>query len=322
MQAVILAAGRGMRLQPLTFKRSKAMMPILGKPMVERVMDLIAARGIRDFILVTPPDDPDILFHFQNNPNADWRVRFVHQPKRRGMAEALSHAAPLIEGDFVLSACDNLVPDSDLQRMMEMWQQKPDAILALLRMPREEISKMGMVEMVGNRIVKIVEKPLADEAPSNIASLPLYIFSKEILSYLPEVKLSRRGEYELQDAIQKLIEGVDDSSTEGTRGVLGAMMSEHLTLTDRSDLLAINQRFFLGNKGLTFNGGQVAGSTTLIPPYYIEPDTVIEEDCVIGPNVFIERDCYIRAKTHIRDAVILRGTRIHIRRTIESEVVG
>ena len=122
MQAVILAAGRGSRLNPITIKRSKAMLPILGKPIVARVMESIAGCEIRDFILVVNSQDEDILRYFREQTDLDVDITFVHQPERKGMADALQHAAPYLHQDFILSACDNLVSHQDVQRMVAMWR--------------------------------------------------------------------------------------------------------------------------------------------------------------------------------------------------------
>ncbi len=109
MQAVILAAGHGSRLQPITLTRSKAMVPILGKPIVERVMEDFFANGIDDFILVVSTRDRHITRYFRHESKLEADVRFVYQPERLGMANALQCAAQLITDDFFLSACDNLI---------------------------------------------------------------------------------------------------------------------------------------------------------------------------------------------------------------------
>ena len=108
MQGVILAAGKGSRLHPITLRRSKAMVPVLGKPLVERVMEDMHANGVEDFVLVVSPDDRDIVRYFRAESTIEADVRFVYQVERLGMADALRQAAPLIEEDFFLSACDNL----------------------------------------------------------------------------------------------------------------------------------------------------------------------------------------------------------------------
>ncbi|MEJ5309339.1 MAG: sugar phosphate nucleotidyltransferase [Anaerolineae bacterium] len=317
MQGVILAAGKGSRLHPITLSRSKAMLPILGKPIVERVMEVLLANGVNDFILVVSPEDRDITHYFRRESTLEAEVRFVYQTERLGMAKALQCAAPLITEDFVLSACDNLVTTADVGRLMASWQTEPqpNALLTLMPVTRERISTTGIVAMDGPWITRIVEKPTPEEAPSNISSLPLYVFSPRLLAYLPEVAPSPRGEYELQDAIQMLIR------RDGRVG--GVMVERRLTLTNAADLLALNREYLMHGDGRPqLEPHTVGPATQLITPLYIEQGTVIGRGCVIGPNVYIERDCHIGDRVTLRDAVVLRGATVPDGATIVDQVVA
>ncbi len=317
MQGVILAAGKGSRLHPITLSRSKAMLPILGKPIVERVMEVLLANGVNDFILVVSPEDRDITHYFRRESTLEAEVRFVYQTERLGMAKALQCAAPLITEDFVLSACDNLVTTADVGRLMASWQTEPqpNALLTLMPVTRERISTTGIVAMDGPWITRIVEKPTPEEAPSNISSLPLYVFSPRLLAYLPEVAPSPRGEYELQDAIQMLIR------RDGRVG--GVMVERRLTLTNAADLLALNREYLMHGDGRPqLEPHTVGPATQLITPLYIEQDTVIGRGCVIGPNVYIERDCHIGDRVTLRDAVVLRGATVPDGATIVDQVIA
>jgi len=316
VQGVILAAGKGKRLHPLTLTRSKAMMPVVGRPMVERVMETIYRNGITDFILVVSADDQDIVPYFTEACPAGVRVRFVTQQDRLGMADALRQAAPLIEGDFVLSACDSLCSADHVGEMLACYRRHPGAggVLSVMPVPEEQLSKSGIVALEDGRVRLIVEKPGPAEAPSRIASLPLYLFSPRILTLLPQVKLSPRGEYELQDAIQALIE---------QDGPILPVFAEHrLTVTGPADLLAIN-RYYLERDGerLQVAPAVVGPQTLLLPPLGIEPGTVIGRDAVIGPRVYIERGCCIGDGATISDAIILRGATVPGGANIVNEVV-
>ncbi|RPI30993.1 MAG: hypothetical protein EHM70_12550 [Chloroflexota bacterium] len=316
MQGVILAAGKGSRLHPITIDRSKAMLPILGKPIVERVMEDMAANGVNDFILVVSPDDRTITRYFRRVSQLDADVRFVYQPERNGMADALHWAAPLITGDFILSACDNLVSAEHVGRMLARWEMepKPNAVLTLMKVEPDRFGSVGIVEKQGLWISRIIEKPGPEEAPSDISSLPLYCFSPRLLSYLHQVPLSPRCEYELQDAIQMLIE------RDGR--VCGVTTSRRLTLTSPADLLEINQHFLMrGDTHPQVAPYTVGPGTHLITPLHVEAGTVIGANCTIGPNVYIERDCRIGNDVSIRNAVVLSESIITDNTTIENQVV-
>jgi UDP-N-acetylglucosamine diphosphorylase / glucose-1-phosphate thymidylyltransferase / UDP-N-acetylgalactosamine diphosphorylase / glucosamine-1-phosphate N-acetyltransferase / galactosamine-1-phosphate N-acetyltransferase len=317
MQGVILAAGLGSRLQPITLTRSKAMVPILGKPMVERVMEDLLANGVNDFILVVSPDDRYIIRHFHRESEIEADVRFVYQPQRLGMADALRCAAPLITDDFILSACDNLISAEHVGQMMATWQTppRPNAVLTLMPVEPERLGSVGIVEMDGPWVTRIVEKPPPKKAPSDISSLPLYCFSKRVLDYLPEVPLSPRGEYELQDAIQMLIE------RDGL--VRGVTVHHRLTLTSPADLLAINRHYLVnGGDRPQLSPSSVGPNTQLITPLRIESGTVIGANCAIGPNAYIERDCIIGHGVTIKNAVVLRESTVPDGASVEDQVVS
>jgi len=281
------------------------MVPVLGKPLVERVMEDLYVNGVDDFILVVSPDDRDIVRYFRRESTLEADVRFVYQAERLGMADALRKAVPLIEGDFVLSACDNLTSAAYVGQMLAAWngEPRPNAVLSLMPVPRDRISSTGVVELDGEWVTRIVEKPAPEEAPSNVSSLPLYCFSRAILDLLPKVKLSSRGEYELQDAIQLLVE---------RKGrVRGVFVERRLTVTGPADLLNINRMYLLsGDERPQLAPNTVGPNTRLITPLHIGSGVIIGADCTIGPNVYIERDCRIGTGTYIRDAVLLRGAEV------------
>lgn len=310
MQAVILAAGKGKRLHPVTATRTKAMAPILGLPIVERVMEPMFANGIRDFILVISPDDDEIRSHFQSRSRLKAQVHLVPQPAPLGMGHALLQAAPYIQGDFILSACDNLVQAHQIQSLLETWSsQSPEAILTTLPVGPEEIVRMGIVALDGDTITRIVEKPTLEQAPSNIGSVPLYVFTRRLLTFLAEIEPSARGEYELQDAIQNLIEQGGD--------IRAFALSGRKDLTHPADLLDINLRFLAQNHPeSSVNLGTAGANTHLVSPFYIEEGVRIGADCVIGPNVYIETGATLGDQVQLENAVVLRH------RTIPDRVVG
>ncbi|MCB0107052.1 MAG: NTP transferase domain-containing protein, partial [Caldilineaceae bacterium] len=119
MQGVILAAGKGTRLQPVTPARTKAMAPVAGKPIVARVLDLLVQNGIRDLLLLISPDDSDIRPYFERHLPDGVQLQFVVQHERLGMAHALSLLAPAIHEDFIMSACDNLAPAEHVAAQIE-----------------------------------------------------------------------------------------------------------------------------------------------------------------------------------------------------------
>jgi NDP-sugar pyrophosphorylase family protein len=169
-----------------------------------------------------------------------------------------------------------------------------------MKVPRELINRSGIVEMNGTAIKRIVEKPKPQDAPSDIASLPIYGFSPRILDYLDRVPLSARGEYELQDAIQMLIEN--------DGGVEGVQVSKRMTVTRPEDLLAVNLHYLEQDPALQVVLSETVGEGTIFtPPVYVEQGAIIGKDCRIGPYAYVESGAQVGARARIINAVVLRG---------------
>jgi dTDP-glucose pyrophosphorylase len=318
LQAVILAAGRGTRLHPITEDRTKAMCPVAGKPIVERVMETLLKNGISDFILVISPDDNEIVTYFEQQTHLRARIQFVEQTEQLGMGHALLQAAPLIQDDFILSSCDNLVDQAAILRMLTLWvgDPPPNGILALLRVGPEELTRMGVVELdeEHGRILQIVEKPTLEDAPSNIGSVPIYMFSYKLVEYLYQIQPSPRGEYELQDAIQDLIEKDGD--------VFGLMLRERIDLTHPADLLRLNLQYLRnGRTKREIRTQEVGAGTEFSAPVFIESDVKIGANCQIGPNVFIESGATIGSQVRLENTVVLRNSKVPDEASIQNQVI-
>ncbi len=312
MKTVILAAGRGTRLSPVTDDRSKAMVPVLGRPLVDRVVETLAVNGLRDLVMVIGPDDEEIRRFFTSETSLDVTVQFVVQEERLGMAHALGLASPLIEGPFVLSACDSLKPVEHIGELLEAGRQA-DGALSLMDVPLERVCLAAPVEMDEDSVIsRIVEKPRPEDAPSNTVSLPLYFLPNRTLALLAEQGPSARGEYELQDAIQALID-------EGSR-IIGVKTEQRLQVSTPEDLLDLN--FHLLNESC---GGRVPESipvgTIIQGPVWIDDGVTLGSNCHIGPGVVLERGCVLGSGVHITRSMVLRNALVPDGLTIDGQVV-
>jgi dTDP-glucose pyrophosphorylase len=312
MQAVILAAGKGSRLHPLTLNRSKAMLPIAGKPMIARVMEMLKFAGLQEFIIVAHPEDRELRNFFAPSQN----IKIVLQSERKGAAHALSYAAPFIKSDFVLSACDNLVNPAEAASFVQHFQPHPArkalGLLALLRVPKEKMNSMGMVDWDGSNIRRIIEKPSPSFSTSDLASLPLYCFSHRFLDYLPRIKPSIRGEFELQDAMQMLIDE--------TGALEGQLLSGRLTVTNASDLLELNLHFL--TQEFPSPPASLPPGVRFISPFLLEPGAQVAPGCLIGPNVLIESGSSIGSGAILRNALVLRGAAFPAGATLENRIIS
>jgi UDP-N-acetylglucosamine diphosphorylase / glucose-1-phosphate thymidylyltransferase / UDP-N-acetylgalactosamine diphosphorylase / glucosamine-1-phosphate N-acetyltransferase / galactosamine-1-phosphate N-acetyltransferase len=312
MQAVILAAGLGTRLRPVTGRRSKAMVPVVGRPLVEWALAPIVEVGIREAVMVVAPGDEDLRRHFEDRSKLRIPVQWVVQNERLGMAHALGLAAPLLRGKFIVSACDSLVSASHLRELLTAACDA-DAVLSLLDVEPELVPRSAAVELDGCEIRRIVEKPGPGEAPSSTISLPHYVFSTGLLAELPHVPPSVRGEYELQTAIQAHIDG-------GAR-VVGVRADERFQVSTPEDLLALSCRLMSGNIVPSAVRAALGSGCRTIDPVVIEAGAAVGAGCTIGPEVYLEAGSSIGDRAVIRRSIVLEGGRVGEGETVVDAVV-
>lgn len=317
MQAVVLAAGKGDRLGSLGKVRSKAMQPLLGTPLLGWILADLAALGLTEVVVVRAPQDQELARYLSNTGLVGISVRQAVQEQPAGMADALVKAAPLIARDFLLLACDNRVERLELQGMRAQWQARPDleALLGLLEIPPEQVSQSGIVAMDGERIVRIIEKPALQEAPSRTASIPVYGMRRSVLERLPEVQRSSRGELELQDALQQVIDS--GGIVEGWR------FSQRQVLTRPRDLLRMNLDALRRHlPAVDVRSQQVEPGVQFLPPVLVEAGASIGRDSLIGPGVYLEAGAQIGRGARLSASVVLRQGVVAAGSVLEGEIVS
>lgn len=311
MLGVILAAGRGTRMKAFTANRPKAMLPVAGKPIIARIAEQLQTAGLTRILIVTAGSDAHIQPYFAAHP-LSIPVDFAVQQTAGGMAHALLQAAPFIDQPFILTACDSIYPDDHYRRLIHLFtaEQAP-AALTLMKVPPEVVVRAGIADLVHGRVARVVEKPTLAEAPSDIASLALYAFDLTLLGYLNRITPSRRGELELQDAIQLMID---------EHGSLPGLLTPwRWEITSPDDLLSVNLTF-LDNPGLT--NGLPASAGRVIPPVVVEPGVRLPADVTLGPNVYIEAGASIGAGARLKRAVVLYDGVVAAGQVVEDALVS
>ncbi|MBN1680542.1 MAG: NTP transferase domain-containing protein [Anaerolineae bacterium] len=298
-QAVILAAGRGTRLGDLTKDRPKSMLPVLGKPIVVRVMDRMREAGIRRFVVVVGLDEGGVASYLSSSWYPDTEIKFVLQVVPTGTVDALLLAAPHIDGSFLLTSVDNLTSLEHIQSLLARFDQFPDQIaaLSLLETTPDSIKTSPEVIIDGDWVTAIEEKPVTPRG--TWSSFMLYAFAPRLLEFLPQVKISPRSERDIVSAIQA---GIKD----GAR-VSYVIADWRLHLARAFDLLAINQRF-LSEQRDTHILSEIPDSVRIVPPVRIDPNVTVGQDARIGPNVYLESGAAIGQGAVLANSVILTGS--------------
>lgn len=316
-QAVVLAAGEGRRLGELTTHRSKAMLPILGQPLIGQVLDRLRAAGLWRLVVVGAPHDAELITYLEGRrgkmrPGGVLELAF--QPEKRGTADALAWAAPYLNGPFVLVACDNLIESNYLAQLSrELVRSGADGVLGLVPMTPEQLQHSAAVDLAPDgRVQRIVEKPPANSTIGRLGSIFAYAWGPRLLDHL-NVPPSARGEREIQDAIQALIDAGGD--------VRSLVAPGRLTLTRPADLLAINLTFLDQGLGVGV-GGRLPPDVMVVPPVRIEAGVQVEAGCRLGPRLYLERGCRIGAGARLHDAVVLRDGVVAPREVVADRVVA
>lgn len=203
MKGVILAAGKGTRLYPVTKVIPKPLLPILNKPTLDYAFDQLKGCGIQDVCIVVGDNEELMKEALGDGAEHGLYLSYVRQDDPKGLAHAVGFAEKFVDGDDFVLYLGDAIYDQPLAPFVELFEQSDAANLNLVK-EVEDPRRFGVANIENGRIVKLVEKPAEPE--SNYAMAGMYVFGPEIWSVLPALKPSARGEYEITDAIQMLVD--------------------------------------------------------------------------------------------------------------------
>jgi len=323
MLAVVLAAGRGTRLGGLTEQRSKAMMPVAGQPMVERVLSMLAAGGIERFVVVAYPGDDELL-SFLNRSRWSNRIQFAFQEQRLGMAHALHQAAPIVLESsaeaFVLASCDNLYPPGHVAELVRLRETRGlDGALTMMWAAQEEATTSAVIRLQDGLVTEIIEKPRREDIPPSdggrraLTAPSLYALSSAVLDLLPQVSRSQRGEFEFPSVLTLWM-------AQGAR-LGGQTVERRWTLTRPEDLLELNLHFIRWDPSCCTVDVPLPDTVTVEPMVRIETGASVGAASTLGPQAYLETASCVGPKAVIRRSVVLRGGCVNAGETIEGSIV-
>ncbi len=198
MKAIILAAGLGKRMRPLTNDKPKALVELKGKPLLEHVLQSLEKAGVKKAVIVVGFGKEMIRKRF-GNVFGKMKLSYVEQRVAMGTAHAVLQAKGKIRGNFLVGSSDVIV-------LPQLWKKLAakkgfDAVVALREDKHPE--KYGVALISGKKIKAIIEKP-SKKLESNLVNVAAYLFSQKIFAALEKTKVSKRGEFELTDSINAL----------------------------------------------------------------------------------------------------------------------
>ena len=296
MQYVILAAGIGKRLRPLTETMSKAMIPVANKPILEWTLGAIDSR---DVMVVVRKDQRDIIEHFEG------RCDFVYQDRPKGTAHALVQVKDYISDNFLAMNVDEFITKNDMNKLEHL--KELHIACHHSKMPQN----YATLELEKGKIKNIEEKP--KNPKSNLVNSGIYVFDERIFSAINKIKPSPRGELEITDAIKFLIDNGNE--------LLPFMLEEWQTITYPWDLLDVNE-FLLQQHGSQMGNTEIRSGAVIEEPVAIGNNAIIGPNCYIRKNSSIGSNCKIGNAVEIKNSIIMENSFVSHLSYVGDSIIG
>jgi len=329
MKALILSGGKGTRLRPLTHTGAKQLVPIANKPIIFYVIENIVRAGIKDLgIIISPDTGEEVKKVVGDGRRWGVQIKYIVQEKPQGLAHAVKVARDFLQDDdFLMYLGDNLLGDDIKKFKKEFTEQKPDALILLKEVSNPESFGVAEVDDKG-KVKRLEEKP--KKPKSNLALVGVYIFSSRIHQIIDKLRPSLRGELEITDAIQQLIEqgrsvishtidgwwldtGKKDDLLSANTVVLDELLERDVEVGEVSDDSIVDGRVVLA-KGVSVQNSEIRG------PVIVGENTVIENS-FIGPFTSIGDNCEVR-NANLEHSVVLKECQIQDVRDMRDSLLG
>jgi len=301
MRGLILSGGRGTRLRPITFTSAKQLVPVANKPILFYGLEALAASGIREIGIVVGDTHQEIRDAVGDGGRWGVTVTYIPQSAPLGLAHAVLTAEEYLQGQpFVMYLGDNLIREPLAPLVTRFRTERPHAQILLAKVPNPH--EFGVAELRDGRVVRLVEKPAVP--PSDLALVGIYMFDDHIFEAARAIKPSGRGELEITDAIQRLI----DSGLVVRPHVIEGWWKDTGKL---DDLLEAN-RIILDTLEPRVDG--VVEESEVTGRVVIEAEAKVVRSHIRGPAIIgrgasIENG-YVGPFTSIGDGVVLRGSEV------------
>ena len=319
MKCIMLAAGEGKRVHPLTYTRPKVMLPIANKPLLEYNIINAKKAGVKDFIFVVGYKSEMVRNYFKDGKKWKVKIEYVNQGTPQGTAHAIGLVEKFVDNFIVISG-DTIFGEKDIKKIVEIKNS-----IGLFKI--ENADEYGIVETKGKRLVKIYEK--MPNPFTNIINAGIYHFNKEIFNFIKLTKKSIRGEYEITDTINMIV---------NKKNIKVVLLNEwrdvvypwHL-LDANEEILEKLEKKIDGNieKNATVKGKVIIGKNTIVKSgSYIEGPVIIGDNCKIGPNCYIRpytsigNECHIGNACEIKNSIVMNNSNTPHQNYVGDSIIG
>jgi bifunctional UDP-N-acetylglucosamine pyrophosphorylase/glucosamine-1-phosphate N-acetyltransferase len=326
MKALILAAGEGTRMRPLTANIPKPLLPVSGKPFLQHIIETLQHLGIKDIFLLIGWKNKKIKDYFQTGEKFNVNISYLYQEERMGTAHAVGIAQSHMDTPFLCLNGDIVVSKSYLQGILDLYTKYEGNIMSLAEVENPE--RFGVVSVSDDKVLEIEEKPKVPK--SNLVNAGIYLFTPSIFSAIEKTGKSARGEYEITDSIKILMK--DDF-------VYGYTLNEPWIEIGRPwDLLSANFALMKNlkedvkgevQKYVEIEGPvQIGKGSVVRNGSYIQGPVIIGENCTIGPNCMIRPStvigdgCKIGNAVEIKNSIIMSRSNVPHNNYVGDSIIG
>lgn len=312
---VVLAAGEGTRLRPLTHNRPKTMLPAADRPILEHVLDVLVECGIEQLCVVVGYHHERVQEHF-GHAYRDVPITYVHQRKQLGSAHALLQAKNEVEGPILVLNGDRVIDERVVSEVARQFEGTP----TLAVMEHSTPTNYGAVRVKNGRLTELVERPDADTY--RLINAGVYAFDDSIFDAIQRTP-RRSGELPLPDVISTLLGGGEVRAVQTDGLWVDATYPWDLLFLKR-ELLARGRVSQPAREGRIWvaDTARVHRDATLQGPVVVGPDTEIAAGAVVGPDVAIGRNGTIGANVTLQNVLLDADSRVEAGSTIVDCVAG
>jgi glucose-1-phosphate thymidylyltransferase len=326
LKGLILSGGKGTRLRPLTYTRAKQLMPIANKPILFYGLEAMVEAGIREIGVIVGETREEVIEALGDGSRWNVRITYIDQPDPLGLAHAVFTAKNFLQDSpFVMYLGDNLLKNGIGSLIDRFRKTTPNSQILLAAVPNPE--SFGVAELDQDRVVRLEEKP--KKPRSNMALVGVYMFDHHIFEAEAVLKPSWRGELEITDAIQFLIDSgyrveshVVDGWWKDTGKLEDMLEANRLVLENLPRHIDgdVDSESRLDGRISIGKGAKIISSTIRGP--VIIGDNSIVDHAFIGPFTSIQDECQIR-HSELQHSIMLRGSRIeNLKRRVEDSLIG
>ena len=326
LKGLILSGGKGTRLRPITYTSAKQLVPVANKPVLFYGIEAMAEAGIEDVgIIIAPETGDEIRAAAGDGSRFGVRITYVEQDAPLGLAHAVLTAESYLDSEpFVMYLGDNLLQGGITDLVQSFRSSSPDALILLTPVPDPE--NYGVAELDGERVVRLVEKP--SEPATDLALVGVYMFTAGIHDASRAIEPSARGELEITDAIQYLVDGgkrVEPHIVRGwwkDTGRLDDMLDANRLILDRTEPRVEGELIDSQCDGrVVVEAGARLERTSVRGPAIIGAGAQLT-DCYIGPYTAIGENCVI-CEAEVEHSILLAGVSVrNLPARIEASLLG